>query len=176
MCIKVTGIVTWLTEVNWSVHIVKFGSDVSWNTRREIVENSKSCLLNRGSHLSRGESGGKTEVRGWTQSSQECESTIGRPWPPRSSSDDSLYLSNLKWLFMTFLALLIRASPMVQKAKNPPAMQGTQEMCLIPESGRSSGGGNGNPLPHSCFENSMDRGAWRVTVHGVAKSQPQLRH
>ena len=59
---------------------------------------------------------------------------------------------------------------MVQKAKNPLAMQGTKEMCLVPESGRSSGGGNGNLLQHSCFENSMDRGAWRVTVHGVAKS------
>ena len=31
--------------------------------------------------------------------------------------------------------------------------------------------GNGNPLQYSCLENSMDRGAWRVTVHGVAKSQ-----
>ena len=41
----------------------------------------------------------------------------------------------------------------------------------IPESGRSPGGGNGNPLQYSCLENSMDRGAWWATVHGVAKSQ-----
>ena len=41
----------------------------------------------------------------------------------------------------------------------------------IPGSGRSLGGGNGNLLQYSCLENSMDRGAWRVTVHGVAKSQ-----
>jgi len=34
-----------------------------------------------------------------------------------------------------------------------------------------NGGGNGNPLQHSCLGNSMDRGAWWVTVHGVAKSQ-----
>ena len=40
---------------------------------------------------------------------------------------------------------------------------------LIPGSGRSSGVGNGNPLQTSCLENSMDRGAWRATVHGVAK-------
>ena len=33
------------------------------------------------------------------------------------------------------------------------------------------GGGNGNPLQYSCLENSMDRGAWQATVHGVAKSQ-----
>ena len=39
-----------------------------------------------------------------------------------------------------------------------------------PGSGRSPGEGNGNPLQYSCLENSMDRGAWRATVHGVAKS------
>ena len=37
-------------------------------------------------------------------------------------------------------------------------------------SGRSPGGGNGNPLQYSCLENSMDRGAWWDTVHGVAES------
>jgi len=31
--------------------------------------------------------------------------------------------------------------------------------------------GNGNPLQYCCLENYMDRGAWRATVHGVAKSQ-----
>ena len=41
----------------------------------------------------------------------------------------------------------------------------------IPGSGRSSGEGNGNPFKYSCLENPMDRGAWRATVHGVAKSQ-----
>ena len=35
--------------------------------------------------------------------------------------------------------------------------------------GRSPGVGNGNPLQYSCLENSMDRGAWQATVHGVAK-------
>ena len=40
----------------------------------------------------------------------------------------------------------------------------------IPRSGRSPGGGNGNPLQYSCLENSMDRGAWWATVHGVTKS------
>ena len=39
----------------------------------------------------------------------------------------------------------------------------------IPGSGRSPGGGNGNPLQYSCLENAMDRGAWQATVHGVAK-------
>ena len=38
-------------------------------------------------------------------------------------------------------------------------------------SGRSPGEGNGNPLQHSCLKNSVDRGAWWATVHGVAKSR-----
>ena len=37
------------------------------------------------------------------------------------------------------------------------------------------GEGTGNPLQYSCLENSMNRGAWRVTVHEIAKSQTQLR-
>ena len=41
---------------------------------------------------------------------------------------------------------------------------------LIPGLGRNPGGGNGNPLQNSCLENSMDRGAWRATVHVVTKS------
>ena len=41
----------------------------------------------------------------------------------------------------------------------------------IPGLGRSPGEGNGNPLQYSCLKNSMDRGAWWATVHGVRKSQ-----
>ena len=44
----------------------------------------------------------------------------------------------------------------------------------ILKSGKSPGEGNGNPLQYSCLENSMDRGAWWATVHGVAKSQTRL--
>ena len=40
----------------------------------------------------------------------------------------------------------------------------------IPESGRSPVVGNGNPLQDSCQGNPMDRGAWKVAVHGVPKS------
>ena len=42
---------------------------------------------------------------------------------------------------------------------------------LIPGLERSLGRGNGNSLQYSCLENSMDRGTWQATVHGVAKSQ-----
>ena len=44
----------------------------------------------------------------------------------------------------------------------------------IPGLARSSGGGNGYPLQYSCLENPMDRGAWRATVHRVAKSRTRL--
>ena len=50
----------------------------------------------------------------------------------------------------------------------------TGDMGWIPELGRSSREGNGNPLQYSCLENPMDGGAWRVTVHGIAKSRTQL--
>ena len=54
--------------------------------------------------------------------------------------------------------------------KNPPASAGNmRDESLIPESGRSSGGGHGNPLQYSCLENAMDRGARRATVQRVAE-------
>ena len=49
------------------------------------------------------------------------------------------------------------------------------DMVSIPGSGRSPGGGHGNPLQYSCLENLMDREAWWVTVHGVTRSWTQLK-
>ena len=49
------------------------------------------------------------------------------------------------------------------------------DLGLIPGSGRSPGEGNGNPLQYSCLENSMDRGAWRATAHGVKASDTTER-
>ena len=56
---------------------------------------------------------------------------------------------------------------MAQMIKNPPANAG--DLGSIPGLGRSSGGGNGNPLQYSGMENPMNRGAWQAIVHGVAK-------
>ena len=54
--------------------------------------------------------------------------------------------------------------------KNPPANAGNlRDLGSIHGLGRSPGGGHGNPLQNSCLENSMDRGAWWVAVHTVAK-------
>ena len=59
-----------------------------------------------------------------------------------------------------------------QTVKNLPAMQETWVWTLSRED--SPREWNGYPLQYSCLENSMDRGAWRATVHGSAKSQTQL--
>ena len=61
---------------------------------------------------------------------------------------------------------------LLKKKKNLPA--NTEDVVLIPGLRRSPGEGNGNPLHYSCLRNPMDRGAWRPTGHGVAKSQTQL--
>ena len=59
--------------------------------------------------------------------------------------------------------------------KNQPTNSGdTGNVDLIPKSGRSPAGGNGNRFQYSCLKTPMDRGAWRATVHGVAQSQTQL--
>ena len=55
--------------------------------------------------------------------------------------------------------------------KNLPANAGDiRDADSVTGSGRSPGGGHNNPLQYSCLENPVDRGAWRATVHRVAKS------
>ena len=61
--------------------------------------------------------------------------------------------------------------------KIPPANTGAAgDVGLIPGSGRFLGEENGNALQYSCLENSIDRGAWWVIVHGIAKSWTELRY
>ena len=56
--------------------------------------------------------------------------------------------------------------------KSLPANAGDRrDAGSIPGSGRSPGGGYGNPLQYSCLDNPMDRGAWWAMVHGVSKNQ-----
>ena len=60
--------------------------------------------------------------------------------------------------------------------KNLPANAGDKrDVGLIPGSGKSPGGGQGNPLQCPCLESPMDRGTWWAKVHGVAKSQTQKK-
>ena len=59
---------------------------------------------------------------------------------------------------------------MAQWVKNLPANAGdVRDMGSIPGSGKSPGGGNGNPCQHSCLENPMDRGAWWALVRRFAE-------
>ena len=78
----------------------------------------------------------------------------------------SFFLNTLSW--EGFLGGLV--------VKNLPATAGdVRDTGLIPGSGRSPGGGHGSPLQYSCLGNPMDRGAWWVTIHRVAKSQTWLK-
>ena len=64
---------------------------------------------------------------------------------------------------------------MVLVVKNLPTNAGDiRDMGSIPGSGRSPGGGHGNPLQYSCPETPMDRGALRAAVHGVARVRTEV--
>ena len=58
--------------------------------------------------------------------------------------------------------------------QSPPSAN-AGDLGSVPGSERSPGEGSGNLPQYSCLEHSMDRGTWRATVHGVAKSQTGLR-
>ena len=85
----------------------------------------------------------------------------------------NLYI--VKIIFM-MLILLIHGQSIPCHLFCPHSSGGKESMCnagdlgLIPHMGRPPGEGNGNPLQYSCLQNSMDIGAWWVTVHGITKS------
>ena len=72
-----------------------------------------------------------------------------------------------------FSAYYIHGFPDGSDGKESPHNAG--DLGSVPGLGRSPGGGHGDPLQYSCLKNSMDRAAWQATVHGVAKSQTQLK-
>ena len=70
----------------------------------------------------------------------------------------------------------LKGFPGGTSGENSPANAGdVRDTDSVPGSGRSPEGGNGNPLQYSCLENPMHRGAWRATVHRVAKSRTRLK-
>ena len=80
------------------------------------------------------------------------------------SLDTQVTFNSLKW-----------ASQVVLVVKNTPAnAENPEDAGLIPGSGRSPGGGNGNLLQCFCLGNSRDSGAWWATVHELEKSQTWL--
>ena len=86
---------------------------------------------------------------------------------------DAVYI---QYILQYISVALYWASQVALVVKNPPANAGDiREAGLIPGSGRSPGGGHGNPLQDSCLENPVERGAWQATVHGIAKSWTQFK-
>ena len=70
----------------------------------------------------------------------------------------------------------MRASQVALIVENLPANAGDiKDAGSISGSGKSPGGGHGNPLQYSCLENPMDRGAWQATVHRVTKNWTLLK-
>ena len=68
------------------------------------------------------------------------------------------------------------ASQVALVVKNLPDNAGdVRDMGSIPGSGRSPGGGHGNPLQYHCLENPMSRGIWGATVHRVTKNWTGLK-
>ena len=104
------------------------------------------------------------QVSGPHEADQEYECEGKRCLPLLSNS-----LTDWK-AFSCPYALSWGVSQVVLVVKNlPDNAGGVRDEGLTPGLGRSPGGGRGNPLQYSCLENSMDRGAWWVTVHGVAR-------
>ena len=90
------------------------------------------------------------------------ESFLSISWSIHKTSDKFPTLSHL-------------GLPKWRSGKESPWQCRRWNRCGVnPGLGRSSGVGNGNQLQYSCLENSMDRGAWQATVHGVEKSRTWL--
>ena len=82
------------------------------------------------------------------------------------------YLTYYHLIYIYFYAIFCVPSPhswAFPVVKNPPA--NAEVLGSVPRSGRSPGGGNGNPLQYSYLGNPRDRGGWWATVHGVTKNQ-----
>ena len=70
----------------------------------------------------------------------------------------------------------MKTASVVLVEKNLPANSGDKrDLGTVPGSGKTPGGGHGNPLQYSCLEKPLDRGAWWATVHRVAKSGTRLK-
>ena len=71
------------------------------------------------------------------------------------------------------VCIYIRHANVIRTCQVAHWQRDARDIVLIPGSGRSPGG-HGNPLQYSCLENSMVRGTWWITVHGVTNSRTQL--
>ena len=96
--------------------------------------------------------------------------TIARTWKQTRCPLTVDWIKKL-WYLYTMEHYSAMGFPGGKVAKNLPANAGdARDTVSIPRLGRFPGVGNGNPLLYSCLENSMDRGDWRATVHGIPES------
>ena len=102
----------------------------------------------------------------WYQPTPVQPQIIRLPISYGSKSTSSFFLQILARLFN-------RGFPGGSDRKETACSVGDLDSILV--SGRSPGGGHGDPLQSSCLENPMDRGAWRATAQGVTKSQTRLK-
>ena len=94
---------------------------------------------------------------------------------PSDNKTPKLWLLLSFYIFtnLLFIPPLVgrQASQVALAVKTLPATAGdVRDLGFIPRSGRSPGGGHGNPLQYSCLENPTDRKAWQAMVHGVTAS------
>ena len=83
---------------------------------------------------------------------------------------------SMSWDYKNWLLTRERAFQVALVVKNLPANAGDiRDVGSIPGSGRSPGGGHGNPLQYFCLKNPVDRGTWWATIHRVTKSQRGLK-
>ena len=80
----------------------------------------------------------------------------------------------MKILYMIFKLIMLDIMGFPGGSDGKQSACDAGNLCSVSGMGRSPGEWNGFPLQYSCLENSVERGAWRATVHEVAKSQMQL--
>ena len=108
-------------------------------------------------------------------------------WDSKATGNPVLILNFLHWQYHVSLMTFDRCKPGSTKVPFlyiylafPGSSHGKESDCNAGDPGLitglegSPGKGNGNLLQYSCLENSMDRGAWWATVHGVTKSRTRL--
>ena len=83
----------------------------------------------------------------------------------------TVILVDVKWyLFVVSICTFLMTNGFPGGSDSEKSACNAGDVGSIPELGRSPGEGNGTPLQYSCLKSPMDRGAWWVTVHGVAES------
>ena len=146
----------------WDIYLMKYGSVL---TSEKICSYSKVCFGSSESFPSQAHPRSPFLSRPWT-------SIL---WAMFRWARALVLL--VHWVFKGFLCPLttlriwiihtLRGFPGGTSGKEPTFKAGdTRDAGSNPGSGRSPGGGHGNPVQYSCLENSMDRGAWWATVHG----------